>query len=87
MAVKKSTAKEATNSNNGNSKREFDPAAMDAAAKEAEKILSKMDPKVQKAFAKFWADNYLKAGHKRLGRLLVGKAKELGLIATKTTAE
>lgn len=63
--------------------RSFDPAAMDAAAKVAEKAFDKLDAKVQKELAKFWSVYYLTAGHKRLGRLMVKKAKELGLVATK----
>lgn len=65
----------------------FDPAAMDAAAKVAEKAFDKLDPKVQKEMAKFWATNYLGAGHKRLGRMLVKKAKELGLVTSKKEAK
>ena len=61
----------------------FDPAAMDAAAKVAEKAFDKLDSKTQAALAKFWSTYFLTAGHKRLGRLMVKKAKELGLVETK----
>jgi hypothetical protein len=66
--------------------RSFDPAAMDAAAKVAEKAFDKLDGKVQKELAKFWSTYYLTAGHKRLGRLMVKKAKDMGLVENKKKA-
>lgn len=49
----------------------FDPEAMDAAADDAAEELDTLDPEVVKAIASWWARWYLKAGHKRLGRLMV----------------
>ena len=50
-------------------------AEMDAAAVEAEKELSTLDQAAVEIVAAWWAKWYLKAGHKRLGRLLVKIAK------------
>lgn len=50
-------------------------AEMDAAAVEAEKDLSTVDQAAVETVAAWWAKWYLKAGHKRLGRLLVKIAK------------
>jgi hypothetical protein len=45
---------------------------MDAAAGAAKKeLLEHLDEWSAKAVAKWWAGWYLKAGHKRLGRILV----------------
>lgn len=49
---------------------------MDAAAKQAEEELKQLDQKTIDAVAEWWAKWYLKAGHKRLGRILVKKYKE-----------
>lgn len=49
---------------------------MDAAAKEAEQELQKIDPKIVDTLGEWWFKWYLKAGHKRLGRILVKKYKE-----------
>jgi len=51
-------------------------AKMDAAAQEAEKDLSTVDRATVQAVAKWWLKWYLKAGHKRLGRIMVRIAKE-----------
>jgi hypothetical protein len=49
---------------------------MDEAAKEAEKeLLEHFDQWSARAVAKWWTKWYLKAGHKRLGRLLVDLTK------------
>ena len=49
-----------------------DQPEMDEAAKAAEKeLLECFDDWSARALAKWWAKWYLKAGHKRLGRLLV----------------
>jgi len=51
-------------------------AEMDAAAKEAEKDLATLDQAAVQAIATWWAKWYLKAGHKRLGRIMVRLAKK-----------
>ena len=56
---------------------EFDPEAMDAAANEAENELNDLPDEVVNLMAKWWYRNFMKAGHKRLGRILVGIAKDL----------
>ena len=53
----------------------FDPAEMDRAASEAEQDLENLEDGVVKAMADWWAKWYLKAGHKRLGRLMVSISK------------
>jgi hypothetical protein len=50
-------------------------AAMDVAAKEAEKDLATLDQAAVEAVAAWWSKWYMAAGHKRLGRLLVKIAK------------
>lgn len=50
---------------------EYNPQAMDEAAKEAELDLSNLTEEAVRSMADWWAKWYLKAGHKRLGRLLV----------------
>jgi hypothetical protein len=50
-------------------------AAMDAAAREAEKDLSTLDRASVQPIAAWWLKWYLKAGHKRLGRIMVKIAK------------
>lgn len=49
---------------------------MDMAAKEAEKELRELDRAAVKTVALWWKKWYLKAGHKRLGRLLLTYARE-----------
>lgn len=52
-------------------------ANMDQAAEESRAALReifKQNPKVAAPLAAWWKDNYLKAGHKRLGRVLMGEA-------------
>lgn len=44
--------------------------AMDAAASAAEQELKNLDSKAVIIVATWWRNNYLKAGHKRLGRIL-----------------
>ncbi len=50
-------------------------AKMDASAKEAEKDLGTLDRTVIEAVAAWWLKWYMKAGHKRLGRIMVKVAK------------
>ena len=54
----------------------FDPEAMDAAALEANKELRQMNQNETVMIARWFKKHYLKAGHKRLGRVLVQFAKE-----------
>lgn len=49
---------------------------MDAAADQAAEELHDMDAKDVEPVARWWKKWYLKAGHKRLGRALVGWAKD-----------
>jgi len=51
-------------------------AEMDAAAEEAEKELATLDQEVVKTVAAWWSKWFMKAGHKRLGRLMVKVAKK-----------
>lgn len=53
----------------------YDPIAMDLAAEEAEKELNGMPQTEVIPLARWFAAYYLKAGHKRLGRMLVQVAK------------
>lgn len=55
--------------------RPYDPEEMDKAAEVAEKELEGMPQTVVIPLARWFASHYLKAGHKRLGRILVGVAK------------
>jgi len=48
---------------------------MDKAAKEAEQDLENLDAVTVKTMADWFAKWYLKAGHKRLGRVLVAISK------------
>jgi hypothetical protein len=50
-------------------------AKMDAAAEEAEKDLGTLDRVAIEAVAAWWLKWYMKAGHKRLGRIMVKVAK------------
>ena len=50
-------------------------AEMDAAASEAEKELATLDQQAVKTVAAWWSKWFMKAGHKRLGRLMVKVAK------------
>ncbi len=50
---------------------------MDEAANEAEEVLSKMTKEEIFPVGKWWQEWYLKAGHKRLGRILIKRIKEL----------
>lgn len=49
---------------------------MDKAAKEAEQELKAMDEKIIESITNWWFKWYLKAGHRRLGRMLVKIYKE-----------
>jgi len=49
---------------------------MDAAAREAEKELRELPEDAVRKVAAWWKKWYLKAGHKRLGRLLLTYARE-----------
>ena len=51
-------------------------AEMDAAAKEAEKDLATLDQAAVQTIAAWWSKWYLKAGHKRLGRIMVKLSKK-----------
>ena len=51
-------------------------AEMDAAAKEAEKDLATLDQTAVQTIAAWWSKWYLKAGHKRLGRIMVRLSKK-----------
>lgn len=51
-------------------------AGMDAAGEEAEKDLATLDQAAIKTVAAWWQKWYLKAGHKRLGRIMVRIAKQ-----------
>lgn len=56
---------------------------MDAAAKDAEKDLKKLDKASVQVAAKWMAANFGKAGYKRLSRLLVAQVTEAKPKATK----
>ena len=49
---------------------------MDEMAKQAEQEFKQLDPKAVEIIGNWWFKWYLKAGHKRLGRILVKKIKE-----------
>jgi len=49
---------------------------MDEAAKQAEEDLKNLDQKSVETVANWWISWYMKAGHKRLGRILVKKFKK-----------
>ena len=49
---------------------------MDAFAKEAELELEKLDQKSVEVVGNWWINWYMKAGHKRLGRILVRRFKK-----------
>jgi len=49
---------------------------MDAAAGEAEKDLNTIDQAAVETIAAWWLKWYMKAGHKRLGRIMVKLAKK-----------
>ena len=51
-------------------------AEMDAAADEAEKELTTLDQAAVSIVAAWWSKWFMKAGHKRLGRLMVKVAKK-----------
>jgi hypothetical protein len=51
-------------------------AEMDAAAEEAERDLATLDQAAVKTMAAWWLKWYMRAGHKRLGRLMVKVAKQ-----------
>ena len=63
---------------------DFDPVEMDNAATEAEDELSNTtDPNLQPGIdfmTQWWYRWFITAGHKRLGRILVGHAKEMNLV-------
>jgi geranylgeranyl pyrophosphate synthase len=52
-------------------------AEMDKAAHEAEKELKAMSQHMTVPIARWWHKHYLKAGHKRLGRMMVAHAKAM----------
>lgn len=49
--------------------------AMDEEAIVATRALKTLDPEAVKAVAEWWREHYLKAGHKRLARALLGSLK------------
>lgn len=51
-------------------------AQMDAAAEEAEKDLATLDRAAVQTIAAWWSKWFMKAGHKRLGRIMVKVAKK-----------
>jgi hypothetical protein len=51
-------------------------AEMDAAAEEAERDLVTLDRAAVETIAAWWLKWYMKAGHKRLGRIMVKIAKK-----------
>jgi len=51
-------------------------AEMDAAAREAERDLATIDQAAVETVAAWWLKWYLKAGHKRLGRMMVKVARK-----------
>jgi hypothetical protein len=51
-------------------------AEMDAAAREAERDLATIDQAAVETVAAWWLKWYMKAGHKRLGRMMVKVAKK-----------
>lgn len=53
------------------------PEEMDKAAAEAEAELKLMSQHVTVPMARWWQQNYMKTGHKRLGRILVAHAKAM----------
>lgn len=56
---------------------EFDPQAMDNAATEAENDLNNIPDESVNPVAEWMLKWYMKAGYKRLGRILVQIAKEI----------
>jgi len=54
----------------------FDPQAMDNAAAEAENDLLNVDEQALVKVANWWRKWYMKAGHKRLGRILLQYAEK-----------
>lgn len=54
----------------------FDQQAMDNAATDAENDLNSLSDEAVDSVADWWHRWFMKAGHKRLGRILVGIAKE-----------
>jgi hypothetical protein len=50
-----------------------DGQAMDAAADAARTTLGTLDQKAVEIVRIWWKENYMKAGHKRLARVLLGK--------------
>jgi hypothetical protein len=49
---------------------------MDAAAEEAERDLASLDRTAVETIAAWWLKWFMKAGHKRLGRIMVKIAKK-----------
>jgi hypothetical protein len=45
---------------------------MDEAASAAASEFASFDPEIYEAIRDWWIEHYLKAGHKRLGRILIG---------------
>jgi len=54
---------------------EWDAETADLEAEAAEDELDGIDPNAIQAIAQWWAKHYLIAGHKRLGRVLIAKAR------------
>jgi hypothetical protein len=51
--------------------------AMDKAAEDAEKEFKAMSQHITVPIARWWSQHYMKAGHKRLGRMMVQYAKAM----------
>jgi len=49
----------------------YDPAQMDLAANDAEAALTDVPHEALESVATWWKQHYMKAGHKRLGRILL----------------
>ncbi len=56
----------------------YSPDSMDEAAELAEQELNKLPKEAVDVISAWWSSNYLAAGHKRLGRILVRRANNGG---------
>jgi hypothetical protein len=56
---------------------EFDAQKMDEAADKAKAEFDKLSQHVTVPMARWWFNNYMAAGHKRLGRIMVAHAKAM----------
>jgi len=60
---------------------------MDTAADIARTEFRAMSQHITVPIARFWLENYLKTGHKRLGRMMVAYAKEMAKTSKKDWAD